>query len=364
MAHGRWISDEEKQQIVDLRREGVPVSAISDHIGRSTNFIYRILRKASTITPEPTVTTTKKQKTTASAAPQQSQRNAAAVSDSNEPLLCAVDSVEVSCEPIPFTPSTTNQEPSPEPLQPSVRNATVGFTTTPPLAPNKVVNSAAQAAEEFWIPSQMPVLYAPQTVATVTQHTGTDTAAVQLQPERQVPSTQSPSRDVPVPSIPSSSSELVVPVQLPMQQSQPLEAAAADGQESTLDELLKRIQDEIHRLENADPSDIYDAQLLQVLVKFQAEMRLVQLQRAHLDTTLRVKRARAEEIATAGKDIDGLLRERLEMEVALLNVQADREKLELYREQIKHQLTSMLCRRKLQDTDISSADLDWLLSRQ
>ncbi|RLN50428.1 hypothetical protein BBJ29_000968 [Phytophthora kernoviae] len=73
-----------------------------------------------------------------------------------------------------------------------------------------------------------------------------------------------------------------------MQRSPSLENATVNVQESTLDGLFKRIQDEIHRLEGVGQSDIYDAQFLQVLVKFQAEMRLVQLQRTHSDTSQRL----------------------------------------------------------------------------
>ncbi|CAI5710069.1 unnamed protein product [Peronospora destructor] len=59
-----------------------------------------------------------------------------------------------------------------------------------------------------------------------------------------------------------------------------MNADSTDG----LNKLLKQIQDEIRRLEGSAQSDVYDAQLLQLLVKFYAQILLMQLQKTLSDT--------------------------------------------------------------------------------
>ncbi|CAH0475065.1 unnamed protein product [Peronospora belbahrii] len=129
-----------------------------------------------------------------------------------------------------------------------------------------------------------------------------------------------------------------------------------------LNKLLKRIQDEIRRLEGSNLSDVYDAQLLQMLVKFHAEILLMQLQRALFDAE---SSKRAKDTADDdGNETSRLLREKLAKEIALLNVQAHRETLELERERIRHRTTSMICRKTLLDANTPQADVDQLFSHQ
>ncbi|KAL4163126.1 hypothetical protein KRP22_015237 [Phytophthora ramorum] len=111
-------------------------------------------------------------------------------------------------------------------------------------------------------------------------------------------------------------------------------------------ELLERIQDEIRRLGSLAQSDIYDAQLLQMLVKFRAEMLLVRMQKAHCKV-VEVSCKRVTEEGSGDMETNSLLRQRLVKEIALLEVQAARERLELERERIKHKTTSILCRKRL-----------------
>ncbi|CAI5711566.1 unnamed protein product [Peronospora destructor] len=47
MAKSIWISDEERVKILQMRKDGVSVSTIAKKTERSTNFIYRILKKAN-----------------------------------------------------------------------------------------------------------------------------------------------------------------------------------------------------------------------------------------------------------------------------------------------------------------------------
>jgi hypothetical protein len=153
--------------------------------------------------------------------------------------------------------------------------------------------------------------------------------------------TPSPGQNTVVPA----SSSLAVDFQLP--RSQTLEstalsnvAASSDG----LGGLLQRIQDEIRRLESLGQADLYDTQLLQMLVKFHAELLLVHIQKMHSSVSSS-KRARGED--SWGTEASRLLREKLQKEIALLNIQADREKLELEHDQIRHQAATMLCRNQL-----------------
>ncbi|CAI5727821.1 unnamed protein product [Peronospora destructor] len=136
-----------------------------------------------------------------------------------------------------------------------------------------------------------------------------------------------------------------------------MNADSTDG----LNKLLKQIQDEIRRLEGSAQSDVYDAQLLQLLVKFYAQILLMQLQKTLSDTE---SSKRARDTDTDGNETSRLLREKLAKEVALLNVHADRETLELEREQIRHKTTSMICLKTLLDANTSQADVDQLFSYQ
>ncbi|CAI5746395.1 unnamed protein product [Peronospora destructor] len=137
-----------------------------------------------------------------------------------------------------------------------------------------------------------------------------------------------------------------------------MNADSTDG----LNKLLKQIQDEIRRLEGSAQSDVYDAQLLQLLVKFYAQkILLMQLQKTLSDTE---SSKRARDTDTDGNETSRLLREKLAKEIALLNVHADRETLELERERIRHKTTSMICRKTLLDANTPQADVDQLFSYQ
>ncbi|CAI5741503.1 unnamed protein product [Peronospora destructor] len=136
-----------------------------------------------------------------------------------------------------------------------------------------------------------------------------------------------------------------------------MNADSTDG----LNKLLKQIQDEIRRLEGSPQSDVYDAQLLQLLVKFYAQILLMHLQKTLSDTE---SSKRARDTYTDGNETSRLLREKLAKEIALLNVHADRETLELERERIRHKTTSMICRKTLLDANTPQADVDQLFSYQ
>lgn len=341
MAQGRWLSNEERQKIIDLRAQGVSVTAISLELKRSTNFIYRILKKARESSEGVQATAAKKQKTSDSSEAteplQPMEISAGGVVDASATL--SVDGVEVSCEPISFLQ---------ESVQPGVVTTSVGIATAEP-----VINAVSKPACH---PVPEP---APQPADTVThkemdKSTQAQVANTPAQPSS--PKVFNASSNA-APSMWSALSTLVLSDKA--HTSQPLECSTATDQASTVDALLKRIQDEIHRLEAVSKSDVYDAQLLQVLVKFQAEMRLLLLQKTQAKAAEDEKRAKVVDTGCM-KETDTLLREKLAMEIALLNVQADREKLELQREQIKHHMASILCRKQLQGADVSPTDVDRL----
>lgn len=340
MAQGRWLSNEERQKIIDLRAQGVSVTAISLELKRSTNFIYRILKKARESSEGVQATAAKKQKMSDSSAAteplQPMEISAGGVVDASATL--SVDGVEVSCEPIAFLQENG---------QPGVVTTSVGIATAEPVI-NAVSKPAGHSVPE---PASQPA-------DTVTHKEMEKSSQAQVVNTPAQPSSPKAFNAISnaAPSMWSALSTLVLSDKA--HASQPLECPTETDQDSTVDALLKRIQDEIHRLEGVSTSDVYDAQLLQVLVKFQAEMRLLLLQKSQAKAADE-KRAKVVDTGCI-KETDTLLREKLAMEIALLNVQADREKLELQREQIKHHMASILCRKQLQGADVSPTDVDRL----
>ncbi|EGZ21432.1 hypothetical protein PHYSODRAFT_313622 [Phytophthora sojae] len=317
-----------------MRKDGVPVSTIAKDVDRSTNYIYRILKRFSTQQQsqqqqEANVTTTNTPATPATAtatprsvaAPVQQPQQAQAPSDA---LLCAVESMEVSAyESIPMLKSVGNSTQAPAELQPGTVNASVAFTSN-------ASKPQSDDTPDFWLLSDPEPSRAP----------------VQPSKKQKTPSSA---------SVPASSALTVT------RQSQRSPESSSmtiqDPDSAGLGELLKRVQDEIRRLEHRSQGDVYDAQLLQTLVKFHAEMLLLQLQKTQFTTATR-------QAADEAAETSRLLRERLGKEIALLNVQADRERLELEREQIKHKATTLLCRKRLLDANASPIDVDQLFPRQ
>ncbi|RLN70161.1 hypothetical protein BBJ28_00000272 [Nothophytophthora sp. Chile5] len=428
MARGKWLSGEERHQILQMRQQGVPVAAISAKLGRSTHFIYRILRNPDANTKKMPVPSggsddhnAKKRKTTVSVVPSDVLNptmtnrtsgvygNACNATNSSAPslqlrdagnplaeipaatnsaLLCAVESMEVSsCEPIPFIPPAVGPDHT-ESFR-AMLNASVGFSTAP--STNTGNSLQRQTAEDYWFRSPAPApvsrpSYQPSRQASVSrpsyvpltqvsQPAATNNGAyrrnqAQAPPARPKAATASSVRPqsrktaaVPPPLMPVATSSALVVAKPSQQQRKPLKEVANKENEpnAPLDGLFVRIQDEIRRLETANQSNIYDAQLLQVLVKFQAEMRLVHLQKTHSEAAAGGKRPTEENDTTSeGKETSHLLRDKLAMEIMLMNVQADRAKLELEREQIKNKMASILCRKRLEDKDIPLADVDRL----
>ncbi|CAI5746394.1 unnamed protein product [Peronospora destructor] len=310
MAKSIWVSDEERVKILQMRKDGVSVSTIAKKTERSTNFIYRILKKAN----DSVQTKTKHKTCNTSAINGPSAPIAAAESndrrdrlwgdlpDSTAAFLCAVEGMEVSSyEPIPMPRSMKSFEQRYNQVQQSRLesvNVNVGFAGAP-VAFDAGKPQSVEATDEFWLL--------------------TDTTSSSLTN---------------------------------------MNADSTDG----LNKLLKQIQDEIRRLEGSAQSDVYDAQLLQLLVKFYAQkILLMQLQKTLSDTE---SSKRARDTDTDGNETSRLLREKLAKEIALLNVHADRETLELERERIRHKTTSMICRKTLLDANTPQADVDQLFSYQ
>ncbi|CAI5746391.1 unnamed protein product [Peronospora destructor] len=282
MAKGIWVSDEERVKILQMRKDGVSVSTIAKKTERSTNFIYRILKKAN----DSVQTKTKHKTCNTSAINGPSAPIAAAESndrrdrlwgdlpDSTAAFLCAVEGMEVSSyEPIPMPRSMKSFEQRYNQVQQSRLesvNVNVGFAGAP-VAFDAGKPQSVEATDEFWLL--------------------TDT---------------------------TSSSH------------------STDG----LNKLLKQIQDEIRRLEGSAQSDLQKT----------------------LSDTESSKRAR--DTDTDGNETSRLLREKLAKEIALLNVHADRETLELERERIRHKTTSMICCKTLLDANTPQADVDQLFFYQ
>ncbi|KAF4140391.1 Helix-turn-helix domain [Phytophthora infestans] len=367
MTRAVWLTDEQREKIVQMRNDGMPVKDIAEQMRCSTNYIYRVLRKANSTEPNK-----KKQRISDSNAPASNAAAASTVAqrtdveegrdqlledltDSSASLLCAVDSMEVSAyDPIPMPKSVRGAE---RRAQSQVRqdavNASVAFGADANVNCNVAKPQAAQSSEEFWLlPDAAPSTCRPGSPMSKTASSNASRAnQVQLQSLTRQKSRASTKTT----SAPATSSSLLVSLHVPRSRSELTHnsRASPDG----LNDILKLIKDEIRRLEGMNQSDIYDAQLLQMLVKFHAEMLLVQLQKT-LSVGDSSKRARDE-----GKETNRLLRQKLAKEIALLNVQADRERLELEREQIRHKTTSMICRKTLLDANASPIDVDQLFPR-
>ncbi|KUF81597.1 hypothetical protein AM587_10003843 [Phytophthora nicotianae] len=371
MAKAAWLSDAERERIVQMRKGGVSVKDIAQQTERSANYIYRVLRKAKGAEP-----TKKKQKTMVSDVSTANARAALAVSQRNDTgegrdqllqdltdpsssLMCAVESMEVSAyEPIPLLRSERGSE---RQTQSQTRqdavNSAVSFSAAANASSNVAKPHAEQNSEELWLLTDTTSTTGRPEGSSPTKTPSSDASSnkqLQLQPSnKRKPSAPQTSTQTSA----ASTSSLLVNLHLPRSRAETTNNSKASR---GVDGLLQRVQDEIGRLEGLTQSDIYDAQLLQMLVKFHAETLLVQLQKT-LSVGGSNKRARQD---TAGQETSRLLRQKLAKEIALLNVQADRERLELEREQIRHKTTSMICRKTLLDANASPIDVDQLFPRQ
>ncbi|KAJ8561623.1 hypothetical protein ON010_g8059 [Phytophthora cinnamomi] len=152
MAKGKWMSEAEVQQIVHMRKDGVSVASIAKQVDRSTNYIYRVLKRVnSQQQPQPqqqheanaTTTDTSATPATATATP----RSVAVPlqpshSQPSATLLCAVESLELSAyEPIPMPRSVHNS------TLPGSVSASVAFTTAQANAPKP----HSDDPPEFWL---------------------------------------------------------------------------------------------------------------------------------------------------------------------------------------------------------------------
>ncbi|KAK1938208.1 hypothetical protein P3T76_009358 [Phytophthora citrophthora] len=339
MAKGIWMSEEERERIVQMRKNSESVKNIAKKTQRSTNCIYRILRKAGVEPPAK-----KKQKTAivsdlpvSSTANERQDQLLEELSDSSNVLLCAVENMEVSTyEPIPMPRSVSNTEQRQPPERPEV-DTRVAFSGEASDSSNV---AKPHNSDEIWLEEDNTPSISRSATPAPSKKAKTPTPSAPIQPN--------PQQDA-----------LLVSLQPTRLQNGTTAANAAvvEG----LGGLLKQVQDEIRRLEGAPQSDIYDAQLLQMLVKFHAEMLLVQIQKTLFagGSRKRIREENAEE-----KETSRLLREKLNKEIALLNVQADREKLELEREQIRHNAASMICRKTLLEANASLMEVAQLFPRQ
>ncbi|CAI5710032.1 unnamed protein product [Peronospora effusa] len=373
MAKGIWISDEERVKILQMRKDGVPVSTIAKRTERSTNFIYRILKKANG--PAQIKTKHKTFNTSAINGPSASiaaaERNdkrdqlSGDLTDSNPAFLCAVEGMEVSSyEPIPMPRSVKSFEQRYNQVQQSRLESVdvnVGFANAPVVS-DAVKPQSVEATDEFWLLTDTTSSSRTLSSSSDTSKRNQEQRQLSLQPLKRkktsAATAQNPDEKNTQTTCTPTPSSLLAGLQL--QCSQTAKNMTADSTDG-LSELLKRIQNEIRRLEGSAQSDVYDAQLLQLLVKFYAEILFMQLQKTLSDAEAS-KRGR--DADTDGNETSRLLREKLAKEIALLNVQADRETLELERERIRHKTTSMICRKTLLDANTPQADVDQLFSYQ
>ncbi|GMF13792.1 unnamed protein product [Phytophthora lilii] len=357
MAKAKALSVEEHQRILQLRKDGVSVSAIAKQVERSTYCIYRVLKKNNEEQAPPLQQEAPKKKQKVAKAPPATFNPAPQLlegpTDSSAALLCAVESVEVSpYKPIPMPPSVRSSERQQPPsraqgVRPGSVNASVSFSNTP--VDKSVAKPQNEDTAEFWL-SPDPLEPTTTQTAPVTE-SGVGRKRVQpqqLSKKPQQPTKKTVNSGVSKQATQPSSALVVNLSRVPVTNKRGSSNTGVDG-------LLNRIQDEIQRLEGLSQSDGYDAQLLQMLVKFRAEILLVQLQKMH---------ANAQEGSAEEKETNQLLHEKLVKEIALLNVQADREKLELEREQIRYKMTTMVCRKRLLDANASPTDIDQLFPRQ
>ncbi|KAI9906113.1 hypothetical protein PsorP6_014217 [Peronosclerospora sorghi] len=356
MARGVWISDEERAKILRMRQDGVPVSTIAKQIERSTNFIYRMLKKHGFVSSRIA------QQEPPAGAPSCSRNETVApatvgvckpivetghdrlmpdLADSSAALLCAVESMEVaSYDPVPMPTQPRGIDKQPTLVQPSQAADNVDASVTfdnAPGAPPCARSRKSDAPDELWLTMDAPVVSMVQSLSSSNpserNQVPTPTLSVEPVKKKQRTTTSiTPSREVaqgptqPV-SKATASSLLTLQSQQRPQMPRKTTTDTADG----MNGLLTRIQDEIRRLEGSALSDIYDAQLQQILVKVHADILLMQLQKTFSESDCRKLPRNGD---AESKETGRLLRQKLAQEISLLKVQADRERLEM--ERLRH----------------------------
>ncbi|CEG38779.1 uncharacterized protein PHALS_08833 [Plasmopara halstedii] len=362
MAKGVWITNEMRERIAQMRNDGIPVKDIAEQMERSSNYIYRILRNMNSADP-----INKRQKTTAFElstatatvpdvarsydADEKSNRNFGDLPDPNSSILCAVENMEVSaCEPEQSFEQLLSQA---QARQHTV-NATVLFSTE---------TSTEDKPHALQLPNELTnasnsLNHSAELTQDITFCDHLKPTQLQLQPSTKQFPTNSRLRTQKPSSHQSSALDFSM---LDEPQVKTKSSNKTRDFFGGLDDLLKQIQDEIQRLKSLIQSDLYDAQLLQMLMKFHAEIQLLQYKKTLSANELSKC---AEDQGVNDQESGNLLRQKLSTEITLLSLQVDRERLELEREQIKHKTTSLICRKTLLEANASSNNVNGSFPRQ
>lgn len=345
-----------------MRKDGVSVKDIADLMQCSPNYIYRILRKLNGTEP-----IKKKQKIVAhsASAPATATNGAPShdsiverdrlreeVVDSSAALRCAVENISVSAyEPnLMSKPIQGLKQLQPHAQGQGTVSASVVFSTEASTVDRP---HTAQTSNGTWIltdPASSLSCSAelPNVSTGASQHN-----QVQLQPSAKQLASASRvpiSADRPSKQTSSSLSNLRA------------NKTTSNAREASngLQDLLEQAQNEIQRLQNLAQFDRYDAQVLHVLIKFHADVHLLQLKKTLPPDDL----GKQEDQGVDNMDTSHLLRQKLSKEISLLSLQVDRERLELEREQSRHKTASIMCRKNLLEANSSPIDVDQLLPRQ
>lgn len=308
MARGKWLSGAERERILELQRDGLSIAAIAARVSRSYHFVYRHLRdkcdakrahsendralrraskrlkmvevgadspfeqlrtasERSVAVPTWTrLASPRCESLVVSASPLVPERTETAYDGAaaQDALGAAIGDDDDSCEPIPFTPlratrSSTCTFPHP-------------FGHSPPVHTlrDAIAKGQLSPLEEMYDDEGLPARggfdQAPQ-ARTVTP---TESSTLYL--------TWIGANDyAEEPAVPEQNAEYVQPATL--------EAAAEPEQHfadrsSDLSGLHSSLQDEIRRLSCQHSIGFFDAQLLQLLIQFQADVLLLTRQRS------------------------------------------------------------------------------------
>uniref|UniRef100_M4BLY8 Uncharacterized protein n=1 Tax=Hyaloperonospora arabidopsidis (strain Emoy2) TaxID=559515 RepID=M4BLY8_HYAAE len=381
MARGIWTSDEERHKILHLRQNGMPVAAIAKHMERSINFVYRILKKANGPVQMPSTklktavaetVTTAAIDATSSSAPLAAATNTKARDRNDqqrmEQFVTSSHSAAVrGAEPMAELGQSSKlqehgqlQQSGPETVD---GRGCFGSVRIADNHSRMAESHRSETLDDFWRLTDASFLNFVPNPSTSLDDVGSaeqNQAQTQLigQPINRQKNSSATFRDAlrTNAQVVSTSTSLLAN----LQQQRPQTAGNRTGDSTnSISGFLTRILDEIERLHRSAQSDVYDAQLLHMLLKFHAKVQLMQLQKS-FSNGIPSKRARVDEMECT--ITNRLLREKLAKEIALIDVQANRERLELEREQIRHKTASLICRKTLLDANTSQAEVDRLFS--
>lgn len=289
MARGRWVTDAERERVLQLQRDGLDTKEIAVEVNRSYHFVYRILKdptggrrvsvdgnRRKRVKTARTTTSEDGLRVDSSGSLPPAMGSSTLVTDpqaTQVALSSGNGEMEATCEPIPFEDATPTLVALDRQWNSALSAAQVNEDEEEAVAPVVPIASASNdlvrrptmlhhsdlVAEERGHSLQLiqqieqmypSVLVAPrfhgsivgQASSDESEHSDSDTLATPTPPAAPVPD---------------------------------------DIAEDNPFELYDVLENEIRRLQAVDVCSLYDAQLLQLMVKFQADIRLLSLQQEY-----------------------------------------------------------------------------------